>query len=795
MPAPINGTPNADTIPGTSGGDVINGLGGNDKIDGGSGNDAIDGGAGNDIIKGGDGDDTITGGLGNDTIVGGAGQDVAVYGGEIPAASQTGSPIGSWNGAILTLHLDRPGTDTLNQVEILRFGDMDFAVTGYNGTSPYNVVANLGADSNRGSQDDSIDGNVRDNDYDIDGMLTVTGARLAGEGGPRAMPVQDPKAVDSGVGDFVITGQFGVLRLFADGSYSYQATGEGTDHFQYSVTDGGVTRWADLDLTATHLNHAPQAGDGAFETLENQPVSGAVSASDVDGDTLTYSLATTRQGPGGAAAIPAPSVEHGTLDFHSDGTFTYTPDQGFFGTDSFIYQADDGHGGTDIGTVTLTVDVHNFDPVATDGSFAGDEDSTISGQVAANDQDSDPLNYILGAGPAHGSLSFNSDGSFVYTPNADYNGSDSFTYRASDGTAESGFATVSLDVTPVNDVPAAYRGGAPGGNEDHAISGHVGGLDKDGDALTFELVDPVEGLTLNPDGSWNFDPTGVSALQALDYYQYVSVGFNFRAYDGQAWSDPVTETIFLSGVNEPLPGTAGKDSISGSAFGDSIDAQGGDDVIHGYGGGDMIWGGEGSDKLYGGDGMDQIWGGQGADTVNGEAGSDGLFGESGNDTMDGGDGNDVLSGGDGNDVVKGGAGNDNVNGDAGDDDVQGGAGDDWINGWAGADRLSGGTGADHFYFEDGHLGSTLATTDTITDFKTAQGDILDFQNIDADMTLDGDQAFALVGSFSHHAGEMTMTFNAGVNTTVISMDTNGDGVADYLLQLTGNVSSTAGWLL
>jgi VCBS repeat-containing protein len=73
--------------------------------------------------------------------------------------------------------------------------------------------------------------------------------------------------------------------------------------------------------------------------------------------------------------------------------------------------------------------------------------------VLANDfdQEGDPLSAVLELGPAHGSLTLNADGSFIYKPNADYNGTDSFTYRASDGAALSGIATVTINITPVSD--------------------------------------------------------------------------------------------------------------------------------------------------------------------------------------------------------------------------------------------------------------------------------------------------------------------------------------------------------
>ena len=73
------------------------------------------------------------------------------------------------------------------------------------------------------------------------------------------------------------------------------------------------------------------------------------------------------------------------------------------------------------------------------------------------DVDGDTLTAVLVSGPAHGTLTLNADGSFTYTPDANYNGSDSFTYKANDGSADSNVATVSLTVSAVNDAPVAGR--------------------------------------------------------------------------------------------------------------------------------------------------------------------------------------------------------------------------------------------------------------------------------------------------------------------------------------------------
>jgi VCBS repeat-containing protein len=592
----------------------------------------------------------------------------------------------------------------------------------------------------------------------------------------------------------------GTVAVNANGSFTYTPTGNynGTDSFTYQVSDGhgGVTT-STQQITVESVNDLPVAAGASASTNEDTSVSGSVHATDVDGDSLTYGVASTTQ--------------HGSLSFHSDGTYTYTPNANYHGADSFDFSVSDGHGGTDYGHVSISVASVNDVPVAQAASFTTAEDGNISSIVHATDADGDSLTYSLyggapappsgssaipGVGVQHGQLTFHSDGTFYYVPDANYHGSDSFQYRAYDGQAYSDPVTVLLNVTPVNDVPVANPAGPFNMPEDAIISTSASGSDADGDSLTWSVVSGLAGLTFNADGTWSFDSTANTTAQALNDGETADLTFSYRAFDGVAYSNTVTATLHIAGLTEVLDGTALRDVLNGSAYGDRISGLGGNDDLYGLGGNDTLNGNDGSDKLYGGDGADILAGGDGADTVNGDAGNDQLTGGEGNDTMDGGDGVDIVDGGAGNDVVKGGAGNDFVYGGDGNDNVQGGVGDDFVYGGAGSDSLNGGTGADTFVFVAGDLTNLAGTTDTITDFKAAQGDIVDLHSIDANANVIGDQAFTFVGAtFGHHAGEMTLSFNSGTNTTTLGLDTNGDGVAEYLLLLTGNVNNPNGWLL
>src|SRR5205814_728630 len=121
------------------------------------------------------------------------------------------------------------------------------------------------------------------------------------------------------------------------------------------------------------------------------------------------------------------------------------------------------NGGVDTLTenLAITVSAVNDAPVAANDAYTTSEDTPLTTGAGlgllANDTDidGDGLTAVLVTGPAHGALSLSSDGAFTYTPVANYHGSDSFTYRANDGTADSNLVTVSLTITAVNDAPVA----------------------------------------------------------------------------------------------------------------------------------------------------------------------------------------------------------------------------------------------------------------------------------------------------------------------------------------------------
>ncbi len=146
---------------------------------------------------------------------------------------------------------------------------------------------------------------------------------------------------------------------------------------------------------------------------------------------------------------------HGQVTVNTDGTFGYSPDKDYFGTDSFTYKLSDGQTDSNISTVSIVVTPVNDAPVAGDIQQTAREDApqTVDLLSQASDVDSPVLMPTIVQGPAHGQLALNTDGTYTYTPDANFNGTDSFSYTVSDGELDSDIATVQITVTPVNDAP------------------------------------------------------------------------------------------------------------------------------------------------------------------------------------------------------------------------------------------------------------------------------------------------------------------------------------------------------
>lgn len=334
----------------------------------------------------------------------------------------------------------------------------------------------------------------------------------------------------------------GTVSLAEDGSFEYtpEPGFHGEDSFTYVANDGQADSSETLVAIAVEsINDVPVSADDAYSVAEDSVLTmdatGGVLANDADadGDTLTASL------------VDEPS--HGSVILAEDGSFEYKPAADFNGEDSFTYIASDGQAEGEVTTVAITVEAVNDAPVSSGDAYSVAEDDVLTvdaiGGVLANDSDvdGDALNASLVDEPSYGTVTLTEDGSFVYTPEADFYGEDSFSYKASDGQAESETITVAITVEAVNDLPVgAADSYATDTGSVLAVDATSGVLandsDIDGDALTARLVDsPTNGtVVLGEDGSFEYTPE--PGFEGIDSFTYVSS-------DGQADSEATSVTI------------------------------------------------------------------------------------------------------------------------------------------------------------------------------------------------------------------------------------------------------------
>jgi VCBS repeat-containing protein len=313
----------------------------------------------------------------------------------------------------------------------------------------------------------------------------------------------DINAIQSGFIPVIVTGPaHGQVTVNPDGSFRYTPDKDwnGEDSFAYRLSDGAIaSNEATVTLTINAVNDAPTLADQSASLAEDgsltlQPLT---AAQDADGDLLA------------ARIITGPA--HGTLEFNTDGTWTYTPEANYYGPDSYTYVVNDGSVDSTIATVHLTVTPVNDAPVLTGSSATVKEGDNLVINPLANttDIDGDLLTVRIVSGPSHGTLAQNPDGSMTYRSNDNYAGPDSYSYVVNDGQADSNSATVDITVIPNNHAPEAGNQ-ALSTNEDAVFTGSLfaNATDLDGDALTATVIAvPTHGtLTVHPDGSFNYTP-------------------------------------------------------------------------------------------------------------------------------------------------------------------------------------------------------------------------------------------------------------------------------------------------
>lgn len=264
------------------------------------------------------------------------------------------------------------------------------------------------------------------------------------------------------------------LLTFADNGYFRYIPNPGftgADTFQYRTFDGMFT--GNLATVTINVLEVPIAVNDFYTTFQPTLT--------VNAPGVLSNDSTPNVGPLSAHLLTQPL--HGNVQLNPDGSFTYSAINGYIGADSFTYRVNDGVGFSDPATVTISVFSLNQPPVAVDDAYsvpAGVNFFQSAPGVLQNDSDPDgnPLTAALVVGPFNGSLFLNPDGSFSYTPLPGFQGTDSFSYRASDGLALSNVATVTLTVgtpppPPFDPARRIIMGQATGG-ELKVVAGETG---------------------------------------------------------------------------------------------------------------------------------------------------------------------------------------------------------------------------------------------------------------------------------------------------------------------------------
>ncbi len=588
-------------------------------------------------------------------------------------------------------------------------------------------------------------------------------------------------------------GKYGTFSVDQNGKWTYaldddrQATQElnlnqkVTETFTVQVTDShGATATQQVVVTITGSNDKPvisggdtratviEAGIGANGqyTAGDASESGTLKKYDVDDEddasNDTWSVAVPgHPTPGDVTSV---SGVYGSFSVNQDGKWTYNLNNSLTATQAlgrgqtaqevFYVQVKDTHGATATEVVRITVVGTNDAPVGAADAYTVSEDGKLtvekSSGVLANDTDveNNALTAVLVSGPAHGTLTFKPDGSFVYTPTTNYHGDDSFTYKPNDGMTNGEPVVVKITVGSVEDhvfTDGSETRDLTKFSADQTMTSPNNPYFEDGNYLnakdgddTVYLPNASNGLgqkyadlyaaggTFNGGagndkiygGDLDDRIAGGAGNDLIDGGSNSAVGFTrpdapvsggatailASAHGGDTADYSAVATGIIANLGDSAanwPVTIGAHAASGDGNDtltniENVTGGAGDDVIFGDNNANILIGGAGSDTLIGGGGNDLLYGGD--DNV-----ADGLYAGAGDDVLILGNGGGTAKGEAGNDLIYGGTGNDYLYGDDdgphdastdGNDIIFAGAGNDYIQGNGGDDKLYGEDGDD-----------------------------------------------------------------------------------------------------
>jgi len=351
-------------------------------------------------------------------------------------------------------------------------------------------------------EDTPVSGDLTDGgDSDADGNLVVT-----------TTPVNGPDN--------------GTIVINPDGTFTYTPNANffGNDTVVVQICDDGTPLPAicvndTIFISVTDVNDNPVADDNSTTTNEDNPVTVNVTSTDTDADGTIISSTVDLDPltPGQQTTVTTPE---GTWTVDGTGNVTFTPAANFNGTATIPYTVEDNDGGTsNTATITVTVAPVNDGPVVDDENVTTPEDTPVSGDLTdGGDSDADGNLVVTTtpvSGPGNGTIVINPDGTYTYTPDADFNGTDTIVVQiCDDGTPLPAICvndTIFVTVTPVNDAPVADNEHITT-PEDAPVNGDLtDGGDSDVDGNLVVTTTPISGpdngtIIINPDGTYTYTP-------------------------------------------------------------------------------------------------------------------------------------------------------------------------------------------------------------------------------------------------------------------------------------------------
>jgi gliding motility-associated-like protein len=456
------------------------------------------------------------------------------------------TPFANFNGAVPVINYKisdgHGGTANANlNINVTALNDNPIAVNDDNKTTP---------------EDTPVTVNVLTNDSDVDGNnLTVTQFTIAGVAGTFSASSSIATILNIGTVTVMTNGDLTFTPFL-----NYNGP---VPTITYTVSDGTLTNTANVNITVTPVNDLPVVNNESLTTSENTALTGNLLTTDTDVETGTASLTISQFTVAGVGTNTAVTYTAGTIVdipgvgsviVNANGTFTFTPATNYSGAvPAITYAVSDGNGGVTSGTLSMTVTPVNDPPVVVNEAVNSQEDIVVTGNLLANDSDPEQARNALSitqftiAGitgtftstasiPGVGTITINANGSYTFTPTANYNGIvPVIEYTVSDGVGASTRGNLTIVVGALNDAPVVVNENlsAP---INTAISNNVLANDRDIEATSLTVSNitiagvtyPVGQLTtitgvgtilMNADGSFVFTPANnyVGSVPPITY--------------------------------------------------------------------------------------------------------------------------------------------------------------------------------------------------------------------------------------------------------------------------------------